>query len=169
MQLSIHSMPSPFGQVLLASDERQLLALDFEDYEHRFTGNLQRFYPRHRIERSKLPQWLREPLDAYFSGDLRAIDTLAVAAPGTAFQQRVWGELRRIEAGTSTTYGSLARTIGKPKAARAVGLANGTNPIAIVVPCHRVIGANGKLTGYGGGLARKAQLLEHEACTGYVA
>jgi methylated-DNA-[protein]-cysteine S-methyltransferase len=99
---------------------------------------------------------------AYFSGELTAIDTLPVATGGTEFQRLVWSELRRIPCGASISYSELARRIGRPAAVRAVGLANGANPIGIVVPCHRVIGANGTLTGYGGGIERKRWLLAHE-------
>jgi methylated-DNA-[protein]-cysteine S-methyltransferase len=99
---------------------------------------------------------------AYFGGDLAAIDALPVATGGTEFQRAVWDELRRIPCGGSISYSELARRIGRPAAIRAVGLANGANPIGIVVPCHRVIGANGTLTGYGGGIERKRWLLAHE-------
>ncbi len=102
-------------------------------------------------------------LGRYFAGELKAIDRLKTANGGTAFQRKVWAALRTIPARATTSYGELAARLGMPKAARAVGLANGANPIAIVVPCHRVIGANGTLTGYGGGLARKRWLLAHEA------
>jgi methylated-DNA-[protein]-cysteine S-methyltransferase len=99
---------------------------------------------------------------AYFDGDLDAIADLPTATNGTAFQRAVWSALRRIPAGRTVSYGMLATQIGRPKAIRAVGLANGANPIAIVVPCHRVIGADTSLTGYGGGLHRKRWLLAHE-------
>jgi methylated-DNA-[protein]-cysteine S-methyltransferase len=99
---------------------------------------------------------------AYFDGDLHAIDALPVATEGTVFQKSVWQALRTIPTGKTMSYGELAVKIGKPAAVRAVGLANGSNPIGVVVPCHRVIGANGSLTGYGGGLERKRWLLDHE-------
>jgi methylated-DNA-[protein]-cysteine S-methyltransferase len=101
-------------------------------------------------------------LHAYFAGDLRALDALAVDPGGTEFQRQVWAELRRIAPGRTTSYGKLATAIGRPAAMRAVGAANGANPVAVVIPCHRVIGKNGALTGYGGGLPRKAWLLRHE-------
>lgn len=100
-------------------------------------------------------------LKEYFAGDRLAFD-LALTPSGTAFQQRVWSALREIPYGRTTTYGELATGLGQPTASRAVGLANGRNPIAVIVPCHRVIGANGSLTGFGGGLPRKRWLLEHE-------
>jgi methylated-DNA-[protein]-cysteine S-methyltransferase len=117
------------------------------------------------------PLWQRDPeifrdacaqLTAYFAGDLREFD-LPLEAPGSDFQRRVWRELRQIPFGRSISYGELARRIGQPAASRAVGRANGQNPISIIVPCHRVIGADGTLTGYGGGLDRKRWLLDHEA------
>jgi len=104
----------------------------------------------------------RRALEAYFAGDLSAIDDLPVMTTGTAFQSEVWAALRDIPAGSTTSYGALAARIGRPKAVRAVGLANGANPIGVVVPCHRVIGADASLTGYGGGLDRKRWLLAHE-------
>jgi methylated-DNA-[protein]-cysteine S-methyltransferase len=103
----------------------------------------------------------RDQLEAYFAGDLTEFD-LPLAPVGTAFQHAVWDLLLKIPFGTTTSYGALAHKLGKPGAMRAVGLANGRNPLAIIVPCHRVIGADGSLTGYGGGLERKRWLLEHE-------
>ncbi len=107
----------------------------------------------------------REQLEAYFAGDLKEF-TLDLRLNGTPFQRRVWDELRRIPYGETRTYGELAELLGTPKASRAVGLANGRNPIGVIVPCHRVIGANGSLTGYGGGLARKRRLLDFERGAG---
>ena len=103
-----------------------------------------------------------EALRAYFAGTLQSFESLRLAPRGSAFMQRVWQALREIPFGETTSYGELAREIGHPSAARAVGLANGRNPISIIVPCHRVIGADGSLTGYAGGLSRKRWLLEHE-------
>lgn len=104
----------------------------------------------------------KRQLDLYFAGELTEFD-LPLAPEGTAFQQKVWEELRRIPYGVTISYGELADRVGNPNASRAVGLANGRNPISIIVPCHRVIGANGKLTGYGGGLSRKEILLNLES------
>jgi methylated-DNA-[protein]-cysteine S-methyltransferase len=104
---------------------------------------------------------VKEQLAAYFRGDLQAFD-LPLAPAGTPFQRRVWQELARIPYGETISYGELARRVGNPKAARAVGLANGQNPLPIIVPCHRVIGSDGRLTGYGGGLPRKEALLALE-------
>jgi methylated-DNA-[protein]-cysteine S-methyltransferase len=109
-----------------------------------------------------IPCDIRDKLKRYFAGDVRTIDDIAVETAGTAFQRSVWKELRNIPSGSPISYRTLAEQIDRPKAVRAVGLANGCNPIGIVVPCHRVIGANGSLTGYGGGLERKRWLLDHE-------
>ncbi len=113
----------------------------------------------------------RRDIQAYFDGDLTVLDRVPVRTGGTAFQNLVWAALRQIPAAMTTTYGRLAAQIGRPKACRAVGLANGANPVSIVVPCHRVIGADASLTGYGGGLDRKRWLLDHErrhACPDWV-
>ncbi len=120
---------------------------------------------RCRYATARSPDAVREAARAladYFAGDLDAIADLPTAANGTAFQLSVWAALRQIPVGETVSYGALAARIGRPKAVRAVGLANGANPIAIVVPCHRVIGADASLTGYGGGLHRKRWLLAHE-------
>lgn len=108
------------------------------------------------------PAAIRRAISDYFAGDLAAIDTIPVATGGTSFQRDVWAALRTIRAGTTLSYGALARQLGHPKAVRATGMANGANPVAIVVPCHRVIGSDGTLTGYGGGINRKRWLLAHE-------
>ena len=154
---------SPIGVIVLVWDAMETLrALDFEDHEARLQHLLRRHYGACVLTPSVAPEWLTSPLTRFFSGELDAIDALAVATNGTAFQRRVWAELRRIPAGRTRTYGELAAAIAAPTASRAVGLANGANPIAIVVPCHRVIGADGGLTGYGGGIDRKQWLLDHE-------
>jgi methylated-DNA-[protein]-cysteine S-methyltransferase len=114
------------------------------------------------LRRVQNPHGLSAALAAYFAGDLRAIEGLPTVLRGTDFQRRVWSALLEIPCGETWSYGQLARHIGNPAAVRAVGLANGANPIGIVVPCHRVIGADGTLTGYGGGLERKRWLLAHE-------
>lgn len=103
-----------------------------------------------------------ERIRAYFDGDLQSLETLPVAPPGTPFQQEVWKALRKVRPGATVSYGELAKRVGRPKASRAVGMANARNPVALVIPCHRVIGANGKLTGYAYGLERKRWLLRHE-------
>jgi O-6-methylguanine DNA methyltransferase len=162
VKLALDRVPSPVGTLLLVTSETALVALDFDDYDERMHRLLRAHHGEVEIcdERERLG--IRAALDAYFAGDFQALDALPIATNGTAFQQTVWRALRAIPPGSTLSYGALARQIGKPQAMRAVGLANGANPIGIVVPCHRVIGANGTLTGYGGGLPRKRWLLEHE-------
>ena len=119
------------------------------------------------LEAAQNPSGLTEAISRYFAGDVGVIDRLPVETGGTPFQQAVWRALREIPCGSTTSYGKLAERIGRPAAVRAVGLANGANPIAVVVPCHRVIGSDGSLTGYGGGIERKRWLLDHEkGCPG---
>jgi methylated-DNA-[protein]-cysteine S-methyltransferase len=145
--------PSPIGELLLVGDELALRRLELPPALH----------PPGRGWRTADEPFAaaREQLDAYFDGELREFE-LPLALDGTPFALRVWGALRAIPYGTTCSYGQIAERIGSPRAARAVGLANGRNPIAIVVPCHRVIGADGSLTGYGGGLECKARLLDLE-------
>lgn len=162
MELLTDRVPSPIGDIIVVSDGHALRALDFDEYEQRMHGLLKRYYGDIRLKRAQDPGGASTMIKRYLAGDLDAIRDAEVATQGTPFQELVWSHLRRIPAGTTWSYGELARSIGKPKASRAVGLANGSNPIAIVVPCHRVIGANGTLTGYGGGMERKHWLLVHE-------
>ena len=163
MDLYLDRYASPMGEILLVHDgEGTLRALDFSDYEPRMLQLLRRHYGPIQLEPAGAPVATVEALDAYFAGDTDALNGLPTATAGTAFQRDVWAALRTIPAGETRSYASLADQIHKPKAMRAVGLANGANPLAIVVPCHRVIGANGTLTGFGGGLHRKQWLLEHE-------
>ncbi|MFP6781319.1 MAG: methylated-DNA--[protein]-cysteine S-methyltransferase [Gammaproteobacteria bacterium] len=162
MKLFIDKMKSPIGEIRIISDGENLRALDFEDYNDRMEKLLKRHYGDYKLEPMKNPNGVSEIMERYFGGELDAIDDVKVAANGTQFQSAVWHQLRNVPLGKTWSYGELARRIGKPKASRAVGLANGSNPIAIVVPCHRIIGANGSLTGYGGGMERKQWLLVHE-------
>ncbi len=162
MLLSLDRIPSPIGEILLVFEGEALRALDFHDYEMRMRRLLSLHYGAAALERKAAPAAIRDPLDRYFAGDFTAIDRIRTATGGTEFQREVWAGLRRIPAGETMGYGKLAALIGRPGASRAVGAANGANPVAIVVPCHRVIGANAALTGYGGGLTRKAWLLDHE-------
>jgi len=160
----IDRVPSPLGPIVLVCDgEGRLRALDFETHEARLQRLLGRHYGegRYTVVTAAAPH-IRSVLDAFFAGELAALDAIDVQTGGTPFQRRVWAALRRIPAGTTTTYSRLANDTGQAGASRAVGLANGANPIAIVVPCHRVIGADGLLTGYAGGVERKRWLLEHE-------
>ncbi|WP_245504164.1 methylated-DNA--[protein]-cysteine S-methyltransferase [Lichenihabitans psoromatis] len=163
MTLFFDRLASPLGTLLIISDGSALRALDFHDYESRMRRLLQRHYGSVELQAGHGTGAIGDALSAYFEGDIRALDTLKVETGGTAFQRQVWAALRGIPPGTTTTYGRLAAALGHPTASRAVGLANGANPIAIVVPCHRVVGADGRLTGFGGGLPRKQWLLTHEA------
>lgn len=154
---------SPIGTILLVTDEdRRLRALDFADHEPRMRLLLRRQYGTDETLELPAPTVIKDALDAYFEGDWAALSRIQWQTGGSPFQRQVWIALCDIPPGSTMSYASLAAYIGKPAAVRAVGLANGANPIGIVVPCHRVIGANGKLTGYGGGVERKAWLLEHE-------
>ena len=161
--LTLDRVATPVGEVLLVTDgQGAVRALDFADYEARMTRLLARHAPGAMVVEGRAPQPVRSAVEGYFGGDVRALDGLTVATGGTDFQRTVWKALRAIPAGETRTYGQLAAAIGSPRAVRAAGLANGQNPIAVIVPCHRVIGANGTLTGYAGGLARKRWLLAHE-------
>ena len=146
---------SPVGQLLLLGDGSALKGLYMTEQKHRPP------LPE-GCQRSDKPfRAIREQLRAYFAGKLQDFD-VRLAGEGSPFQEQVWRALLEIPFGETESYGSLARRIGNDKASRAVGLANGRNPIGIIVPCHRVVGANGSLTGYGGGVARKRWLLDHE-------
>jgi methylated-DNA-[protein]-cysteine S-methyltransferase len=160
--LRVDRIASPIGTIVLIADGSGLCALDFADYEPRMMRLLKLRYSDVTFADADDPLGASSRLREYLAGRLDALDDLPVAAGGTPFQQLVWTALREIPAGTTTTYGKLAERLSKPTACRAVGLANGSNPVAIVVPCHRVIGAGGDLTGYGGGLERKRWLLGHE-------
>ncbi len=155
---------SPVDQLVLAVDDSgRLRILEFADHDERMNLLMRRQYRTGReVREGRVPATIRDALERYFLGDLTATDALETKTGGTDFQRRVWAALREIPAGTTESYGALARRLGAPDASRAVGLANGQNPVAIVVPCHRVIGANGSLTGFGGGLPRKQWLLNHE-------
>ena len=164
MQLTLDRIASPVGEVLVVTDaEGAVRALDFHDYEARLRLLLRRHYGEVVLTEGSAPEVVRQAVEAWFGGDLNAFDAIAVRTGGTEFQRAVWKALRDIPSGETRTYGQLAAAIGAPKAVRAVGLANGANPVGVIVPCHRVIGANGTLTGYAGGLERKRWLLTHEA------
>ena len=164
-RLLIDRLDSPIRRLALVADEEgRLRALGWAEEEERMGQQLRAASGMRDLELVEAadPGGLTGALRAYFGGELTAIDALPVEAGGTPFQRDVWRALRTIRCGETCSYGELARRIGRPAAVRAVGLANGANPIAIVVPCHRVIGADGTLTGYGGGLDRKRWLLAHE-------
>jgi methylated-DNA-[protein]-cysteine S-methyltransferase len=162
LKLLLSHVASPIGTILLVTDGEALCALEFLEQESRLHRSLRLQYGSYALTPIRDPGAPGRSIEAYFEGDLAALDRLSVRTGGTEFQRLVWAALRLIPPGTTTTYGRLAARIGRAKASRAVGLANGANPVAIVVPCHRVIGADASLTGYGGGLERKAWLIAHE-------
>jgi O-6-methylguanine DNA methyltransferase len=163
MRFLLDRYASPLSPLLLVTDEEGALrALDFGDHEPRTHRVLTEHYGDVAIKRGAAPKAISQALDAYFDGDFAALEAVPVATGGTVFQRAVWHALREIPPGTTQSYGQIAASIGRPAASRAVGAANGANPVAIVVPCHRVIGAGGTLTGYAGGIARKCWLLDHE-------
>lgn len=146
---------SPIGPLLVASDGEVLMWLSFPSGSRAFGSR-----PDWRPDSTPFKE-LRRQLAAYFSKEIQRFD-LPLAPPGTAFQQAVWQELTRIPYGETRSYGDIAKALDRPKASRAVGAANGANPLPILLPCHRVIGTNGALTGFGGGIATKTWLLRHE-------
>ncbi len=163
MRLVADRFASPIGAIVLVHDgAANLRALDFEDCEARMLRLLRLQYGAVALTAGVAPLATTDALRAYFGGALDALDGIAVVTGGTVFQRTVWAALRQIPARSTCSYVALARSIGAATAVRAVGGANGANPVAIVVPCHRVIGAAGDLTGFGGGLERKRWLLAHE-------
>ena len=166
LPLFIDRLDTPIGEMLIVTDlEGYLRAVDWADYETRMNRLLRVHYGTDgfSLESTRTPNDVTDAISKYFQGDLAAIDTLPVETGGTPFQSDVWRALRDIPCGTTVSYSNLAKEIGRPSAVRAVGSANGSNPVGIVVPCHRVIGTDGSLTGYGGGIERKLWLLDHEA------
>jgi methylated-DNA-[protein]-cysteine S-methyltransferase len=163
MNLEISRLSTPIGTLTIATDGPTLHALAFEGEEAELRAHLARRYPGVPLRDSRGPHAVAVRLAAYFEGDLTALESIPVETGGTPFQRSVWTALRQLRPGQTVSYHALAGRIGRPKAVRAVGAANGANPVAIVIPCHRVIGADGGLTGYGGGLHRKSWLLDHEA------
>ncbi len=161
----LQRLPTATGTMLLVSDAQgRLRAADWQDREARLQRLLRLQYGHVvRLVDHAGRGPAQEVFDRYFAGELAAIDHHPVETGGTLFQREVWAALRRIPAGQTMSYGALAAQLGRPQAMRAVGLANGANPVSIVVPCHRVIGAGGALTGYGGGVDRKRWLLAHES------
>jgi O-6-methylguanine DNA methyltransferase len=166
--LTEHRLPTPIGEIVAVAAPDGLCALQFTDRPDLLRRHLPRWYPGTAVRSGELPE-VAAALDAWFAGDLTALDRLPLALHGSAFQLAVWRTLREIPAGEVTTYGDLARTVGRPAAARAVGAANAANPVAIVVPCHRVVPAPtspgspvATVGGYAGGAHRKEWLLAHE-------
>jgi methylated-DNA-[protein]-cysteine S-methyltransferase len=166
LTLRADRVATPIGELRLLVDEAgRLRALDWADQEARLRRRLRLHHGADGfvLVDERDPAGASAALSAYFDGDLEALAGLRVETGGTPFQRAVWAALREIPCGTTVSYGTLAQRIGRPSAVRAVGLANGANPVGIVVPCHRVIGGDGRLTGYAGGLERKRWLLAHEA------
>jgi len=154
---------TPIGPALLVADaEGTLRAFDWEDHAERVTELLRLQYGAVVLRNARAPEAIRTALAGYFEGDLASLSTITWRVAGTPFQRKVWTALPNIPPGTTMTYGSLAARLGMPNAVRALGHANGSNPLSVVVPCHRLIGANGSLVKYGSGLARKRWLLAHE-------
>ncbi len=162
MRLFNATVDSPVGNLHVVTRGTTLLTLAFEEYWAEAERDLDRRVGDYSLESHADPGGVVTRLHDYFAGDLGAIESIDTETGGTPFQRSVWEELRKIPVGRAISYQDLAHAIGKPKAVRAVGTANGRNPIAIIIPCHRVIGRDGSLTGYGGGLDRKQWLLEHE-------
>jgi methylated-DNA-[protein]-cysteine S-methyltransferase len=167
MQISRAILPTPLGDMLALDAGDGLCALEFTGPKKRLPrleARLRRYFPGYEMVDRETPmiRKTRTWLDRYFDGKSADISGLRLDMRGAAFEQRVWTALRAIAPGTTTSYGAIAKALGSVGASRAVGMANGANPIAIIVPCHRVIGASGSLTGYGGGLERKTWLIDHE-------
>lgn len=166
VRISFGSTETPLGILILATDSiGTLCAADFTDHEQRLLRLIERRFGKsgYTLSSGSTPESIQNALAAYFMGDLDQLRTIPLRTGGTPFQQSIWTALRDIRPGRPMTYSGLAAQLGKPNAARAVGHANGSNPFNVIVPCHRLIGANGNLTGYAGGIARKGWLLDHEA------
>jgi methylated-DNA-[protein]-cysteine S-methyltransferase len=161
--LEIAELDSPVGRLTIAARDGRLVSLCFDGLWPRRLAWLTKRHGDVHCRVTRDPAGIATRLGRYFGGDLDAFAGLEIDLEGTDFQRAVWSELRRIPAGETRSYAELARAIGAPAAVRAVGTANGANPIGIVVPCHRVIGSDGTLTGFAGGLAAKRWLLEHES------
>ena len=163
---SLDRLDTPIGVALLVTDADGVLrALDWEDYEQRMKALLRLQYGAVTFEKVRAPRDITAALTGYFKGDIDRLRAIKWRVAGTPFQKRVWTALPKIPAGTTMSYGALAAKLKVPNAMRAVGHANGSNPLSVVVPCHRLIGSNGSLVKYGGGLERKRWLLEHEGVT----
>lgn len=166
LRLAIETIETPIGAMLLAAcPDGFLRAADFADCEARLVGLLKRRLGKaaFSLEAGKVSADITKAMGAYFAGEIAAIDRIALKTDGTAFQQTVWHGLRDIAPGSPLAYGRMAERLGRPQSARAVGHANGANPFCVIIPCHRLVGADGALTGYSGGTNRKRWLLDHEA------
>jgi methylated-DNA-[protein]-cysteine S-methyltransferase len=167
MNLTRATIATPLGEMLALASDDGLCALEFTGPRKRLTrleARLRRWFPPHDIVDGEVPAIARTRawLAAYFDGTSAEVGDLPLDMRGAAFEKRVWTALLTIPPGETTSYGAVAKALGSAGASRAVGAANGANPVAIIVPCHRVIGTSGSLTGYGGGLDRKTWLIDHE-------
>jgi methylated-DNA-[protein]-cysteine S-methyltransferase len=162
MDFLLDRIITEIGTLLIVSDGERLCALDYGGYEERMGTLLHRRYGCIQFREAPDPQGFSSRIRSYLTGHYKAINDIPVNTGGTPFQRQVWAALRTIPVGTTLSYGDMAMRLGKPAVYRAVGMANALNPIAIVIPCHRMIGSNGALTGYAGGLERKRWLLAHE-------
>jgi methylated-DNA-[protein]-cysteine S-methyltransferase len=160
---AVDRLATPIGPALVVTDaDGMLRAFDWEDHAARIRELLRLQYGAVELQEARMPTSLRTAFAAYFKGDLDVLKTIEWRIAGTPFQQKVWRALPKIPVGKTMSYGALAAKLGSPSAMRAVGHANGSNPISVVIPCHRLIAANGALVKYGSGLARKRWLLTHE-------
>jgi methylated-DNA-[protein]-cysteine S-methyltransferase len=162
VELLTDEIPGPLGTIVIAARDGRLASVDYGECRDRMMALLAARYGAVDLHAVPDPFGLSGSIRAYLAGDLAAIDGIPVETGGTPFQRLVWSALRRIPAGSTVAYADLARDVGRPAAPRAVGAINGKNPVAIVLPCHRVIGRDASLTGYAGGLWRKRWLLRHE-------
>ena len=160
--LSMAELSSPIGTLALVASSVGLCWVGFDPEPGAVRAGLERRFGPVALVPDPDPAGASSTLRRYFEGDLQALDSIPVDTGGTPFQQQVWLTLRRIPVGKTWSYADMASAVGRPSATRAVGAANGANPVGVVLPCHRVIGSNGSLTGYGGGLPRKVWLLRHE-------
>jgi len=162
MRIDIATIDSPLGKLTVAAHGRRVCLVHFGPASATLRSSLRSWYPEAEIVESVDPGGAVDVLRRYFGGELESLDEIDVELNGTSFQKNVWLALRSVKAGSTMSYSQLAKQVGSPAAVRAVGAANGANPVAVVLPCHRIIGSNGSLTGYGGGLHRKRWLLDHE-------
>ncbi|MEO6607688.1 MAG: methylated-DNA--[protein]-cysteine S-methyltransferase [Aestuariivirga sp.] len=148
--------------MVLVAHDGVVLLFEFEGTARRIERQMRARFGDVDLQAATNPFGISDQIRSYFAGDIHAVDNILTDGGGTEFERQVWAELRKIPVGTTVAYGHIARKLGDVQLSRAVGTANGRNPIAIIVPCHRVIGADGSMTGYGGGLQNKEWLLRHE-------
>jgi methylated-DNA-[protein]-cysteine S-methyltransferase len=165
MNIDIATIESPIGKLTIAARGAHVCLVHFGPASPSVRSGLRSWYPGAELVENANPGGAVDVLRRYFEGDLDSLDEIAVELNGTTFQKNVWLALRSVKPGSTMSYSQLASQVGSPAAVRAVGAANGANPVAVVLPCHRIIGSNGSLTGYGGGLHRKRWLLDHEGVT----